>query len=155
MTRLQRKPACKRGHVNPERTARGACVPCGKLYRRETYQRDRERRIRRAIDRAAANPDARRDEQRAWRLGVSVGDVRRVIAESGDRCGACSTPLVNAEMCVDHDHATGALRGVLCRFCNALEGMLNKQAGRVEFVQAYLARYIDREIQRLKKSSAR
>lgn len=45
-------------------------------------------------------------------------------------------------MCVDHCHETGRIRGVLCRFCNALEGILSKQPERVEQVRAYL----DREI---------
>lgn len=78
-------------------------------------------------------------------MGVTVAEIRRVIKASGGKCGACSVPLSHAQMCVDHDHTTGRLRGVLCRFCNALEGMLNKQAGRVELVQAYLARCSRRE----------
>lgn len=155
MTTLgRRKIACKRGHVNPLRTSQGACVPCGKLYRREVYQRDREKFVKRSRERSAANPEARRDEQRAYRLGVPVSAVREIVRVSGGICGACSKVLTHSQMCVDHDHVTGLLRGVLCRFCNALEGMLHKQAGRVALVQAYTDRF-DREIARLKAAQAK
>lgn len=151
-----KKPACKRGHISPERTSHGACIPCAKVYRRETYERDKARRIRISMERAKENPEARRDQQRAHRLGVPVGEVRAAIARAGGRCEACSRPITHAEMCIDHCHESGRIRGVLCRFCNALEGMLNKQAGRVEQVLDYLKRaedrYIAREIERQKRA---
>lgn len=149
MPRGQRKPACKRGHVNPERSPAGACIPCRKIYYRETYERDRAQRIAYAIRRAQNNPEARRDEQRAFRLGVPVADVRAAIARAAGHCEACSTTVTHASLVVDHDHASGHVRGVLCRFCNALEGMLNKQADRV----AKLRGYLDREIARRTESA--
>lgn len=36
------------------------------------------------------------------------------------RCGACGVP--NRRMVLDHDHDTGLIRGLLCRYCNAREG---------------------------------
>ncbi|MGH7177010.1 MAG: endonuclease domain-containing protein, partial [Tepidisphaeraceae bacterium] len=55
----------------------------------------------------------------------------------------------------DHDHATGKIRGVLCRFCNALEGMLNKQPERILKLVIYLERkgtrvpHLDKAIERV------
>jgi hypothetical protein len=141
-----KKQTCKRGHVMPPRTKHGACIPCCKAYRQETYTRDRERRIRLAIEWAKTNPDARRDQQRASRLGVSVDEVRAVIAASGGRCGACGLLLTPVRMCVDHCHVTGRIRGVLCRFCNALEGMLTKKKERVAQVFDYLRRASERVV---------
>lgn len=150
-----KKPACKRGHVSPERTNYGACIPCAKVYRQEHYQQDRDRRIRIAMERAKADPEARRDQQRAHRLGVPVAYVRAAIARANGRCEACSLPVTHETICIDHCHETGRIRGVLCRFCNALEGMLNKQKGRVENLLAYLKRaeddYLQREIERVSK----
>lgn len=139
-----KKPACKRGHVNPPRAPGGACIPCRPLYHAETYERDRAYKIRKAIERANNDPESRRDEQRAHRLGVSVGEVRQAIAACDGKCEACEKPLSHREMCIDHLHGTNTIRGVLCRFCNALEGMLNKQPERVAMVQRYVAREITR-----------
>lgn len=143
-TRGWRKPACKRGHINPERTKAGGCIKCAKEYRAETYERTREDRIRRAIERAKEDPVARRDQQRAHRLGVPVAKVREAIERCAGRCEACGLSLSHDQMCVDHCHDTGRVRGVLCRFCNALEGMLNKKPERVEQVMAYVAMAMSR-----------
>lgn len=64
--------------------------------------------------------------------------VRGAIAQCGGKCEACGRLLTNTQMRVDHDHLTGEVRGVLCVFCNALEGMLNKQKDRVQLVQDYV-----------------
>jgi hypothetical protein len=150
-TRAWKKPACKRGHVAPKRTAHGVCILCAKDYRKENYARARAQHVARVIERAKANPEARRDQQRAVRMGVPVSEIRRVIARCEGRCEACPLPLTHAKMCVDHCHETGRIRGVLCRFCNALEGMLNKQPERIALLRAY----IDREISRLERDGAR
>ena len=46
----------------------------------------------------------------------------QVSATQGGRCALCSLPL--SKPCADHDHSTGAMRGVLHNGCNALLGKL-------------------------------
>ncbi len=137
-----KKPECKRGHVAPLRNSHGACIQCAKAYRKERYLQNRERYIRLTIERQKANPEARRDHGRAQRIGVPVAQVRAAIAAAGGMCEACSKPVTHASLVVDHCHVTGLVRGVLCRFCNALEGILNKNADRIEQIRAYLSREI-------------
>jgi len=48
-------------------------------------------------------------------------DERRLIAEQVGICPICLKPKPEH---VDHDHATGAVRGVLCFTCNAALGQL-------------------------------
>jgi len=145
MTTLgRRKKACVRGHINPPRYKSGACVPCQRESTRERYDRDKPAWIAKVTRRNKANPDARRDEQRAWRFGVSAAEVRAIIVRANSCCEACGAVLTNAKVCLDHDHSTGRIRGVLCRFCNALEGMLHKQPERIEMVKAYIQRDIER-----------
>lgn len=130
---------CKRGHPNPERNKHGACILCCRITAKEKYLRNRKRLIKGIIDRQKKNPESRRDHQRAWRLGVPVEEVRLAIARSGLKCESCGLPLSHRTACVDHCYTTGKIRGVLCRFCNALDGMLNKQSHRVELLRQYLA----------------
>jgi hypothetical protein len=49
------------------------------------------------------------------RYGIGAKDVDRLIAEQGGVCAICGRP---APEHVDHDHATGVVRGVLCFNCN-------------------------------------
>ena len=46
------------------------------------------------------------------------------------RCSLCGTPCTAQQAVLDHDHATGAVRGVLHRGCNSLLGKLENNAAR-------------------------
>lgn len=135
-----KKPICVGGHKLPPRNKNGACVLCVQVNGKKRYENNKDVLVARAIARNKMNPEVRRDEQRAWRLGVPVADVRKAIAEAKGQCGCCSKRLTHRQMCVDHCHATGRIRGVLCVFCNALDGMLHKQAERVSLLKKYLRR---------------
>lgn len=52
-----------------------------------------------------------------------VASIReRLIVQQGGRCAICSLPITKPVL--DHDHATGAVRGALHNGCNALLGKL-------------------------------
>ena len=76
---------------------------------------------RREIDNArrrrrrAADPDLR-DKCRVQSYGLSLQDYRAMLERQGKVCGICKTP--GKPLCVDHCHATGKVRGLLCRDCN-------------------------------------
>uniref|UniRef100_A0AAU6W0R1 Endonuclease n=4 Tax=unclassified bacterial viruses TaxID=12333 RepID=A0AAU6W0R1_9VIRU len=58
--------------------------------------------------------------------------VRQVKVQGG-LCPLCNQPIdlkVKGEGAIDHDHATGEIRGVLHRSCNAAEGKVANAAGR-------------------------
>lgn len=57
----------------------------------------------------------RSERHRAKRYGVPAGTVREMQDRYGGRCWICRT---RPGACLDHDHATGAVRGWLCRACN-------------------------------------
>jgi recombination endonuclease VII len=57
-----------------------------------------------------------RDRCRARSHGLSLQDYRAMFERQGKVCGICKTP--GKPLCVDHCHATGKVRGLLCRDCN-------------------------------------
>ena len=83
--------------------------------------RKARRAARRNIDNArrrrrrAADPD-HRDKRRAQSHGLSLQDYRAMRERQKNVCGICKTP--GKPLCVDHCHATGKVRGLLCRDCN-------------------------------------
>ena len=57
--------------------------------------------------------------------GITLEDVVSMIDAQGNRCLCCKTEfgLLKAHKpCVDHCHATGKVRGILCNLCNRLLG---------------------------------
>jgi hypothetical protein len=57
--------------------------------------------------------------------------VRRGIWKKQEgRCPLCLEPVPFTSTCVDHDHTTGQVRGVLCRNCNGIEGKIKNLVNR-------------------------
>ena len=67
------------------------------------------------------------------RLKVSEVVVVRaaILSKRQDgKCAICQCPLTVATGCLDHNHSTGIIRGVLCRNCNAMEGKIKSAVTR-------------------------
>jgi hypothetical protein len=50
---------------------------------------------------------------------------QEILREQGGDCAICGVDLhslPSKDICLDHDHTTGHIRGVLCRNCNSMEG---------------------------------
>lgn len=80
------------------------------------------------------------------RYGITLEDFDALLAAQGGVCPCGATTsgvIVNGKpnaMCVDHDHATGAVRGVLCDACNRIVGLAGDDPARLEGLAAYLRR---------------
>lgn len=70
--------------------------------------------------------DKRTTENARKRLGVTPEKFEFMLKEQGGVCAICKKPdFCNKAPCVDHDHKTGEVRGVLCSACNTAIGMMN------------------------------
>lgn len=54
----------------------------------------------------------------------------RLVNEQGGRCALCMVDLSGLMACLDHDHASGRIRAVLCQNCNGIEGKIHNLARR-------------------------
>lgn len=54
-------------------------------------------------------------------------------AALGKPCPLCHEPMTDLKLMVcDHDHVTGEIRGVICRWCNAQLGKVENSANRAK-----------------------
>jgi hypothetical protein len=99
--------------------------------RNETWERDyylcnRDRILAKSKAWYAANRDRRAHTLRRWhfakKYGITPKDFDAILLGQGNVCAICSSR--RKSMCVDHDHSTGAVRGILCRSCNAMLGQI-------------------------------
>jgi hypothetical protein len=112
----------------------------------------------------AANREKVRAAQKAWRernkqrpsvvaqqyrdrirqRGLEPEEYERLLADQGGRCAICrsdSPRRKNAQtLYIDHCHATGRVRGLLCMACNSVLGFARDSADVLRGALEYLAR---------------
>jgi hypothetical protein len=99
------------------------CKPCHTAKGKETYIRlygsTREYHLRR-------------------RYGIGQADVDLMLKAQGNKCAGCDKPDPEH---VDHDHATGQVRGMLCFNCNQALGNVRDSVQVLERLSAYLVKH--------------
>lgn len=84
-------------------------------------------------DRAKPEAAVRRAQNIKSRYGLSLEDVERMRQEQGGRCAICQKYLDRFH--IDHEHSSGAVRGLLCHRCNTVIGGLDDK----DFLRRVLA----------------
>jgi hypothetical protein len=93
------------------------CRACHKSYKRENYN---------------ANVIKGYHLKRVYK--ITLEDYRGMYQEQGGVCAICRQPETDIDaknglvrdLAVDHNHRTGQVRGLLCRRCNQVVGLLNE-----------------------------
>ena len=72
------------------------------------------------------------------RFGITEQDYRQMVIAQDGKCAICETE--DSNLCVDHCHSTGVVRGLLCRRCNGFLGYLEKRDGLLNKIAEYINR---------------
>lgn len=150
-------------HPDRDHVAKGLCASCYVTARRKRLrplrteeQKEQERAYQRAYRRAwrkknpersreiaresqrrqrERNPAKHRQRVAARRYGLTVEQYLDMIA--CEQCDACGEKTDRLQ--IDHCHATGKIRGVLCGGCNSSLGHAGDDAKRLRQLIEYLA----------------
>lgn len=119
-----------------------------RAYNRAYYAANRERILGLEKARCAGNKEHRAKRLRARKYGLTHDEFITILASQAGRCAICRTVLDgsrrNLQPQVDHDHDTGAVRGLLCGNCNKMLGMAKDQPEVLGAAIAYLAHTLER-----------
>lgn len=55
--------------------------------------------------------------------GISLADYNKLLNEQNNVCAICGKPPKRVRLAVDHCHANGRVRGLLCFSCNSILGL--------------------------------
>lgn len=95
----------------------------------------------------AANPEHNKKKNRRWELhtkyGITPEQFDDLLAAQNGECACCYTSEPGGQwdtFCIDHDHTTGKIRGLLCHRCNLAIGMLGDSLEGVERAMEYMRR---------------
>lgn len=162
-SKCEKRKARSRFYKHP-RTADGLqsyCIPCHLAANEASRKRNREADRQRAKRWRAANPDkvragreryleANRERinarKRAQRIikqyDLLPDEYEALLAHQKGLCAICREPGKGrwGKLCIDHDHKTGKVRGLLCSDCNLGIGKLKDDVKLVRRAAAYLGR---------------
>ena len=124
------------------------CRPCVRLQDKARRARNPERQ--RVADRAHywRNPEPRRQKSRGFRFAQkywpgltakqALEEWNRMFTEQEGKCAICkdSKPLD-----VDHNHATGVVRSLLCNGCNTAFARVKERVATLENMIDYARRW--------------
>lgn len=77
-------------------------------------------------------------QRRARTYGISVEEVQKLLEAT--HCEICDTEIVGHKN-IDHDHATGKVRGVLCGPCNRALGIMHDDVALLQKAIDYLKKH--------------
>lgn len=77
------------------------------------------------------------------RFGITQEIYDEMLAAQSGKCLVCDATesCLGHKLAVDHNHTTGAVRGLLCKACNVGIGSMGDDAARVERAAQYLRSY--------------
>jgi hypothetical protein len=82
-----------------------------------------------------ANPDYHKHRERLMKYGLTPEAFAELMRTHGGACALCRS---TTRLSVDHDHATGQIRGLLCAGCNAAIGILGDSVAGLQRALQYL-----------------
>ena len=103
-----------------KRRPTGLCQHCSRDRHRGWYARNTEKAIAYSTAWKRANRERWLDANRKSKHGVPYGFYAEQLAIQGGCCAICKAPEAShaTSFHVDHDHATGQIRSLLCDLCN-------------------------------------
>lgn len=119
------------------------CKPCTSLnvkkWRDKKWATPEGRKALRAVNRSG-------ELRRVY--GLTLAEYDALFARQNGVCAVCAEPeTMNGPhgeprlLAVDHNHATGEVRGLLCHRCNVVLGLADDSPDRLERAAAYLRRF--------------
>ena len=95
----------------------------------------------------AANPIQYKGKHFRKKFGIGIEDYQTKLEDQNGVCAICSKPEsgtrngVTRWLCVDHNHNTNKVRGLLCTNCNVAVGMMYENRDIMRSAIAYLDKW--------------
>lgn len=89
------------------------------------------------------NKTAHRDRRLRRMYGITLAEYNALTDMCGNQCQSCDKPVSGKgrdKLYVDHNHHTGAIRGLICNSCNRAIGLLGDTSRDVQLAADYLVR---------------
>ncbi len=89
---------------------------------------------------ATQTPLVPQPSQQEQRHDLPAGQYAQMLVEQNGVCAICLEPPTTKPLCVDHCHATGLVRGLLCSGCNTAIGMMKENPKALGMAIVYIVK---------------
>ena len=133
---------------------RSACKVCRNQSesRAQRYAQNPEKNRARKLAWAKAHPEyiqrkKLRDKELGYYKRYQVSrrsDYQAILTSQDGKCAICGADrdrVGDKSLALDHDHATGEIRGILCHSCNTGLGLFQDDPARLREAANYLEKY--------------
>ena len=98
-----------------------------KIQGKKYYSENREKELERKKKYGKDNPAHTRRAYLKKTYGITPEDFSLMKEIQGGRCAVCGAHYsdLKKDLCIDHNHDSGMVRGLLCSKCNSAIGLLN------------------------------
>lgn len=141
---------CTGGSPTSYLNKRCSCSNCKQLsreYRRNRYLASHEHYKKRLRDSYARNKTNRLNYKLVKAYGITAQQRQEMLEKQKGVCaicggdGKCGASAPDSKLHVDHCHASGVVRGLLCAHCNRALGLLNDDPNTLRAAALYLEKY--------------
>jgi hypothetical protein len=90
---------------------------------------------------------ADREDKLKRRFGLTLKDYDQMLEAQDGVCAVCGNPEtykqngICVRLSIDHNHNTGLVRGLLCRACNVVLGLIDENKERLLELALYLEKH--------------
>jgi hypothetical protein len=86
------------------------------------------------------NATKKNEHRRAKKHGLSPEDIQHMSLDQRGRCAVCGC-IPDKGLVIDHNHATGKVRALLCHQCNTALGLMKEDLARFQSAMEYLKKW--------------
>jgi hypothetical protein len=110
--------------------------------KKRIYDKERRERLRAEGKLKKLDPEVQREKAMKHKYGITIKNYEDMVEAQNNKCAICSArgeEERNGKLVVDHCHASGKIRGLLCNKCNLLLGHADDTIERLERAILYLS----------------
>lgn len=127
------------------------CKNCHKKASRNFHKNNPGKHTEYSKAQRKKNPEKFKAKAHRSRLkylyGLSNEQFDSMFKSQNGACAICEKQNLNGKrLCVDHDHKTGKVRGLLCNQCNGFLGAISDDKSKAARAISYLEKHEDRSL---------
>lgn len=114
------------------------CKECLKKKQQQYRKENREKFNTNSRKYRKRHPEKRRENHLKSKFNLSLEQERQLLEAQGGGCAICGERPANKSLDIDHDHITGAIRGMLCNKHNQALGLFKDNPAHLRRAADYL-----------------